>query len=370
MAVEILGVGATLLGLFAGFGLLIGLLFGFFGMGGSFLVTPALLVMGYETDVAVASGLAFVFGTSVIATLKHRDLGQVDYKLGVLMIAGTTAGIEVGKIGLEYLQHVGLADTVVSVAYVLLLGGIGVFVTREALKSSSGGGLEHDVDEDADLEDADVPDIAQKIQSYRVPPMISIRGGFTVSLWMVLTVAFATGLLSGFLGVGGGFIRMPALFYLIGVPVPVAVGTDLFEIVFSGGIGSFLYAMDGGVNLGIVVPLLAGSALGARVGSAATSIVDEDEIKVYFGVMLLGGSVAVAVREIGTVYGIDELRIVSMVLILGSALLVCGGLSSSHSRAARDVGPSRRSIRDSRSVDARRRSATRGRLTRGDDPRP
>jgi len=85
---------------------------------------------------------------------------------------------------------------------------------------------------------------------------------------MILGVAFVTGLLSGFLGVGGGFIRMPALFYLIGVPVPIAVGTDLFEIVFSGGIGSFLYAMDGGVDLSIVLPLLAGSALGARVGSA------------------------------------------------------------------------------------------------------
>nr|WP_247372458.1 sulfite exporter TauE/SafE family protein [Halorientalis brevis] len=336
---EILGVSVVLLGTFAGFGLLIGILFGFFGMGGSFLVTPALLVMGYEANVAVGSGLAFVFGTSVIATLKHRDLGQVDYKLGVLMIAGTTAGIEVGKLGLEYLQHIGLADSVVSVAYVLLLGGIGVFVTREALKSSSGGGLEHDVDEDADLEDADIPDIAQKIQSYRVPPMISIRGGFTVSLWMVLAVAFATGLLSGFLGVGGGFIRMPALFYLIGVPVPVAVGTDLFEIVFSGGIGSFLYAQSGAVDLSIVVPLLAGSALGARLGAAATSLVDEEDIKVYFGVMLLLGAIAVAVRQIGGVLEMPVLDSVSLAIILGAALLVSGAVSYSAVRELRKDDP-------------------------------
>ena len=243
--------------MFASFGVLIGLLFGFFGMGGSFLVTPALLVMGYRPDVAVASGLAFVFGTSVIATLKHRDLGQVDYKLGVLMIAGTTAGIEVGKIGLHWLQHIGLADTVVSVAYVALLGGIGVFITYAAVRGEGGGGVSHDQG-DGEIDADDIPDIAKKIQSYRIPPMMTLRGGIQVSLWMVLFVAFVTGLLSGFLGVGGGFIRMPALFYLIGVPVPVAVGTDLFEIVFSGGIGSFLYAMDGAVNLSIVVPLLAG----------------------------------------------------------------------------------------------------------------
>ena len=330
---ELLGVSAALLAMFAGFGLLIGILFGFFGMGGSFLVTPALLVMGYEPNVAVGSGLAFVFGTSVIATLKHRDLGQVDYKLGVSMIVGTTLGIEVGKIGLEYLQHIGLADSVVSVAYIALLGGIGVFVTREALRGD-GGGVSHDVDDSAS-DSHDIPDIAKKIQSYHVPPMISLRGGITVSLWMVLIVAFFTGLLSGFLGVGGGFIRMPALFYAIGVPVPVAVGTDLFEIVFSGGIGSFLYAQSGAGELSIVAPLLAGSALGARLGAAATSLVDEEGIKIYFGVMLLLGAFAVAIRQVGNVLGIDVLNTVSLVVILGAALLVSGAVMVSSVRELR-----------------------------------
>ncbi|MFQ3475227.1 sulfite exporter TauE/SafE family protein [Halonotius sp. F2-221B] len=332
---ELLGLSLAMVGLFVGFGLLIGVLFGFFGMGGSFLVTPALLVMGYPTRVAVGSGLAFVFGTSVIATLKHRDLGQVDYKLGLLMIVGTTAGIEVGKEIVVHLESLGLAGSIISVTYVFLLGGIGAFVTYEAVKGDSDGGIDHDAaEEPADADD--IPDIAKTIQSYRVPPMIDLRGGITVSLWMILGVAFATGLLSGFLGVGGGFIRMPALFYLIGVPVPIAVGTDLFEIVFSGGLGSFLYALDGGVDLSIVVPLLAGSAFGARVGSAATSIVDEEEIKVYFGLMLLGGALAVAIREIGKIYELPILNRVSLVLILGSALLVSGAVVYSSITALRE----------------------------------
>jgi uncharacterized membrane protein YfcA len=348
---ELFGVSVALLAMFSGFGLLIGILFGFFGMGGSFLVTPALLVMGYEPNVAVGSGLAFVFGTSVIATLKHRDLGQVDYKLGVSMIVGTTLGIEVGKIGLEYLQHIGLADSVVSVAYVALLGGIGAFVTREALRGG-GGGISHDVEETEGADegdDHDIPDIAKKIQSYHVPPMIALRGGITVSLWMVLIVAFFTGLLSGFLGVGGGFIRMPALFYAIGVPVPVAVGTDLFEIVFSGGIGSFLYAQSGAVDLSIVAPLLAGSALGARLGAAATSLVDEEGIKVYFGVMLLLGAFAVAIRQVGNFLGIDVLNTVSLIVILGAALLVSGAVvvsSVRELRAEAETDPSVRSTAD------------------------
>jgi uncharacterized membrane protein YfcA len=332
---DIFGISLALLVLFVGFGLLIGILFGFFGMGGSFLVTPALLVMGYPSRVAVGSGLAFVFGTSIIATLKHRDLGQVDYKLGVLMIAGTTAGIEVGKEIVLYLEALGMAGSIISVTYVFLLGGIGVFVTHESLKDNGDGGIDHDAD-DAEVDAEDIPDIAKTIQCYRVPPMMELRGGVKVSLWMILGVAFATGLLSGLLGVGGGFIRMPALFYLIGVPVPIAVGTDLFEIVFSGGIGSFIYAMEGGVDLAIVLPLLAGSAFGARIGSAATSIVDEGEIKVYFGLMLLGGSAAVAVRELGNVSGIDIFQVISLVLIVGSALLVSSAVVYSTVTALRE----------------------------------
>ena len=308
---ELFGMSATLIALFVGF------------------------VMGYPSRVAVGSGLAFVFGTSVIATLKHRDLGQVDYKLGVSMIIGTTIGIEVGKELVLHLEELGLAGNIISVTYVVLLGGIGAFVTYEALKGGSGGGIDHDVDPDAEVDADDIPDIAKKIQSYRVPPMMTLRGGIQVSLWMVLAVAFVTGLLSGFLGVGGGFIRMPALFYLIGVPVPIAVGTDLFEIVFSGGIGSFLYAQSGGVDLSIVAPLLAGSALGARVGSAATQLVDEEGIKIYFGLMLLGGALAVAIRQIGNAYGIDVLNTVSFVLIIGSALLVSGAVLYSSVRALR-----------------------------------
>jgi hypothetical protein len=152
--------------------------------------------------------------------------------------------------------------------------------------------------------------------------MVTLRGDVSVSLWVIMAVAFATGLLSGFLGVGGGFIRMPAMMYAIGVPAPVAVGTDLFEIVFSGGLGSYLYGQGGGVDLGIVVPLLFGSALGARLGSAATAVVDADGIKIYFGGMLLVGATAVGVGEIGSFIGSPILELVGLVLVIGAAVVV------------------------------------------------
>ncbi|SFR33111.1 sulfite exporter TauE/SafE family protein [Halorubrum sodomense] len=321
-----LGTSPEMLALFVGFGLVVGVLFGFFGMGGSFLVTPALLMLEYPAPVAVGSGMAFVFGTAVIATLKHHDLGQVDYKLGAIMITGTTIGIEVGRASVYYLESMGLAGGVISVAYVVLLGGVGAMVTRDALKSDGEGGIDHEAT-DRDLDEYEIPEIAEKIQrTVRIPPMVTLRGDVRVSAWVITAVAFATGVLSGFLGVGGGFIRMPAMIYAIGVPVPVAVGTDLFEIVFSGGLGSYLYGQGGGVNLGIVAPLLFGSALGARVGSAATAVVDADEIKVYFGGMLLVGSVAVGIGEVGSYLGNATLELLGLVLVIGAAVVVAFGV--------------------------------------------
>jgi uncharacterized membrane protein YfcA len=318
----ILGTSPEMLALFVGFGLVVGVLFGFFGMGGSLLVTPALLMLDYPAPVAVGSGMAFVFGTAVIATLKHHDLGQVDYKLGVIMIIGTTIGIEVGRASVYYLESMGLAGGIISVAYVVLLGGVGAMVTRDALRGDDGDGVDHEA-ADKDLNEYEIPEIARTIQqTVRIPPMVTLRGDVRVSAWVITTVAFATGLLSGFLGVGGGFIRMPAMIYAIGVPVPVAVGTDLFEIVFSGGLGSYLYGQGGGVDLGIVAPLLFGSALGARVGSAATAVVDADGIKVYFGGMLLIGATAVGIGEVGSYIGNLALELLGLVLVIGAAVVV------------------------------------------------
>ena len=318
---SILGTSPELLALFVVFGLVVGVLFGFFGMGGSFLVTPALLMLDYPATVAVGSGMAFVFGTAVIATLKHHDLGQVDYKLGVIMITGTTIGIEAGRASVYYLESLGLAGGVISVAYVVLLGGVGAMVTRDALRGD-GGGIDHESADKA-LSEYEIPAIARTIQqTVRIPPMVTLRGDIRVSAWVITAVAFTTGLLSGFLGVGGGFIRMPAMIYAIGVPVPVAVGTDLFEIVFSGGLGSYLYGQGGGVDLGIVVPLLFGSALGARIGSAATAVVNADGIKIYFGGMLLIGAIAVGVGEIGSYIGNPALELLGLVLVIGAAVVV------------------------------------------------
>ncbi|MFD1635236.1 sulfite exporter TauE/SafE family protein, partial [Haloplanus ruber] len=268
----------VMVAVFIGFGLLIGTLFGFFGMGGSFLVTPALLVMGYPSTVAVGSGLAFVFGTSVIGALRHRDHGQVDYKLAVIMTVAMTLGIEGGKSVVFFLEATGMADLLINVAYVGLLAAVGLLTLRDAWS-------------DAETTEAS-NDLADRVQSIHIPPMVTLRGGVRVSATIIFGIGLVIGVLSGFLGVGGGFLLMPAMMYGLGVPAAIAVGTDILQITISGAFGAFTYARSGSVAVPVVAFLLIGSALGARIGAGATNLVDEDEIKGYFAAMLLAGSVA------------------------------------------------------------------------------
>ncbi len=313
---ELLGLAPELLALFVAFGFMVGVFFGFFGMGGSFLVTPALLILGYPAPVAIGSSMAFVFGTAVIATMKHHDVGQVDYKLGALMFLSIVVGIEGGKVFLYYLETLGRAELIVGLVYILLLAGIGLTFVRSALAGDDG---------DADDEPSDpdeIPEIAKKIKSYNVWPMVTLTDGSKASFWTISGVGGGVGIVSGFLGVGGGFLRMPAIYYLIGVPLAAAVGTSLFGALMSGAVGAFTYGLDGVVDLGIVTGLLAGSALGARIGSAATAYVNEDDVTIYFGIMLLLASTAVALGELSTWLAMPILDIASFVLLVGSAAFV------------------------------------------------
>lgn len=322
MTVAFLGLGVTTISLFVGFGLLVGILFGFFGMGGSFLVTPALLVVGYPAPVAVGSGLAFVFGTGVIGALRHRDYGRVSYKLAGVMILGMSLGIEVGTRVVFLLADLGNADVVITAVYAGLLGAVGLAGLRDAR---------------TDDPDVGTARVATPIQAITLPPMVSLPGGATVSAWVILVVGSAIGVLSGGLGVGGGFLLFPALVYGFGVPAAIAAGTSIFQISVSGAFGTFVYAQAGAVDIPVVSALLGGSALGTRIGASATHLVNESDIEEYYGVMLLAGGVAVGSKLASDAYGVETLEIVSPVLIFGTAVLVSGAIVHASIGALRET---------------------------------
>ncbi|WP_101298407.1 sulfite exporter TauE/SafE family protein [Halegenticoccus soli] len=269
---------ATLTALFVVFGLTVGILFGFFGMGGSFFVTPALLVLGHSAPTAVGTGLAFVFWTSFVATLTHRDLDHIDYRLGLLLIIGMTAGIELGKRALLVLAAAGLADLVVSLLYVVLLAAVGLFVVRD--------GRHPAIDDEGPR--ADQPSLASVLERVRVPPLTTLSGGIDVSIWVVLSIATLVGSLFGFLGVGGGFLMVPSLVYGLAVPGAVAIGTDIFQITVSSAYGVFVYGQQRAIHFA----------------------------------MLLLGSVSVASKTISHAYGIEPLHTLSLTLLLGGALAI------------------------------------------------
>jgi len=197
-----------------------------------------------------------------------------------------------------------------------LLAAIGVLFVRSALQQ------DEESDDESESDPDDIPEIAKTIKSYNIPPMVTLTDGSKASMWTITGVGGGVGVVSGFLGVGGGFIRMPAIYYLIGVPLAAAVGTSLFGALMSGAVGAFSYGLDGVVNLGIVTALLAGSALGARIGSASTAYVDESDVTIYFGIMLLLASIAVAFGELASWLSMPILDTVSFVLLLGSSAFV------------------------------------------------
>lgn len=275
-------------------GFTVGVIGGFFGVGGAFMVTPALNVFGFPMAYAIGTDMAHIAGKSIVATAKHRKFGNVDMKLGIIMIVGTAVGIELGAHTIMWLEKLGKVDAIVRYTYMALLFGLGTFMLYEYLKLTKGTATEK-----KKVSDAGTSALALKMHKLNIPPMVHLNvSGFSISVWVILGVAAFTGFIAGFLGVGGGFIRMPALLYVIGSPTRVAVGTDLFEVMVSGAYGAFSYAMKGRVEIIAAVVMLLGASVGAQFGTLATQYVKGLKIRLYFSVTMLLAGVSVIFKHL------------------------------------------------------------------------
>jgi len=287
--------------LLAGVGFIVGLLGGFFGVGGGFLAGPMMLLSGVPGNFVVGTDLAHMTGKSIVAARRHSTLGHVDLKLGFLMILGTATGIETGAQVIEYLEGLtaGILEAVLSWIYLALLLGISTMVFIEGFRATR-----LDVSESMDArETLSVQTLSRRVQSIRVPPMVRLptSGIESISIWAILMVGFATGFLAGMLGVGGGFIRMPALIYFLGVPTHVAVGTDLFEIVFSAGYGTVTHALKGNVDILMALIMHSGAAIGAQLGALGTRYVSGPRLRIAFAFLPLVGAVLLIIDMLGGV---------------------------------------------------------------------
>jgi len=293
-------------------GFSVGVLGGFFGVGGAWVVTPALNIFGFPMAYAIGTDLAHIFGKSIVATAKHRKMGNVDMKLGLLSIVGSVIGVEAGAQSVMWLTRIGLAGPVVRYTYMVLLFGLGGYMLYDYATKDKRAAAKA-----ANVASAGGVAVAPRT-AWNLPPMVHFPvSGITISLWTVMGVFFFTGYLSGFLGVGGGFIRMPALIYLIGCPTAIAVGTDLFSVLFAGAYGCWTYGVKGAVDIIAAIYMLVGAAIGAQIGVTAVKYIRGYGIRILFAIMIILAGVSVALKQFG-------LTTLAAWVVMSAALGMCG----------------------------------------------
>ena len=241
-------------------GALTGILSGMFGVGGGFLTTPLMIFYGIPPTVAAASAASQVTGASVSGVLAHSRRGGVDYQMGGVLVAGGFIGTLIGAGLFSLLQRLGQIDVVINLLYVLLLGGIGSIMARESwqtLRAQKSG----------------VPLPARKRRHHPMVASLPLRwrfyrSGLYISPLAPLLLGMFTGVLTMLMGIGGGFVLVPAMLYILGMSANVVVGTSLFQILFVTMATTMMHALTTrAVDIVLAVLLLIGSVSGAQIGA-------------------------------------------------------------------------------------------------------
>ena len=268
---------------------------------------------------AIGTDIAHMAGKSLISTMRHGKFGNVDYKLGCIMVFGTVVGFEIGAQMIMWLERIGNVGPVVRWMYLVLLALIAWMVFADVANKRR-------KEREATAAGKEVDKLATGIEWHKtlhkikIPPMVHLKvAGIYCSAWLPIAVSFFTGWLAGILGIGGGLIRMPALIYLVGCPTHVAVGTDLFEVMISGLYGAASYTYKGRVELVAAIVMLVGAAMGAQVGSVATKYIKGYGIRIAFGLAVVGCLISVLLKLIPNYFpaAYQACDVMATVLILG-----------------------------------------------------
>jgi uncharacterized membrane protein YfcA len=262
-----------------------GTLSGFIGSGGAFFMTPGMMNLGVEGVVAVASNITHKFGKAMVGSRKHGEAGNVDKKLAVFLLATAVAGIQLAVfINIHLFKGGGdghgaggsaSANLYISLVFVTILSVVAVSMLKDALGSNG------------DSEAGPSRRISEFLSRLNLPPVIHFPVADTkVSLWVLMLVGIATGYLAGTIGVGG-FIGVPAMIYIFGVPTAVAAGTELYLAMFMGAYGALSYAYQGLLDLRLTMLLYLGSLVGIHLGVYGVKVVNERYIRIVTSLIIL-----------------------------------------------------------------------------------
>jgi len=281
MYLPIAGNSVNILTIF-GLGGFVGLLSGIFGVGGGFLMTPLLIMFGIPATVAAASDSNQIVGASTSGTLAHWRLGNVDVKMGVLLLIGGVVGGTLGVQVIKILRAMGNADFLITVTYVLMLGGVGGYMFVESLQSMKKSGQDQST----------AP--PKKESAYarmlkKIPMQTNFeKSGVTMSLLIPLVLGVLVGVLAAIMGVGGGFIMVPVMVYLLRMPMHVVVGTSLFQILFTCVNVTIMQAKTNHtVDFVLALLLLLGSTLGAQIGTKVGKKLQGDQLKILLASLVI-----------------------------------------------------------------------------------
>ncbi len=268
----------TLLGL----GMLVGLLSGLFGVGGGFLLTPLLIMIGIPPTVAAATDSNQIVAASTSGTYAHWRLGNVDFKMGILLLIGGMTGGTIGVQIIKFLRAVGNADFVIKITYVLMLGIIGTYMFQESLRNLR---TRRPIIRELKPE--------RKSLFARINESLPFKtefpkSGITISLITPLLLGVFVGILAALMGVGGGFIMVPVMVYMLRMPMHVVVGTSLFQILFTCVNVTFMQSyFNHTVDFTLALILLIGSTIGAQIGARISDRLKADQLKILLSTIVL-----------------------------------------------------------------------------------
>jgi hypothetical protein len=265
-----------------GLGGVVGLLSGIFGVGGGFLMTPLLIMLGIPPTVAAASDSNQIVGASTSGTLAHFRQGNVDIKMGLLLLIGGIVGGTLGVQVIALLRKMGNADFLITVTYVLMLGFVGGYMFLESLQAMRKSGQE------AAAETEVKESLYAKLIGILPMQMDFARSGIRLSLLMPFVLGILVGVLAAIMGVGGGFIMVPVMVYLLRMPMHVVVGTSLFQILFTCmNVTVMQAAKNHTVDFILALLLLIGSAIGAQIGAKVGKKLGGEHLKILLATLVL-----------------------------------------------------------------------------------
>ncbi len=261
-------------------GTMVGLLSGMFGVGGGFILTPLLFFIGIPPAVAVASAANQIAGSSFSAFLAHVKRKTVDFRMGIVLLVGGLLGSVLGVQAFTALREKGQFELVVSLLYVILLGIIGGLMLVESLRA-----LRRRNDPNAVL----IPR-RRHTWAHGLPLKMRFRtSNLYVSSIPPFVIGALVGVLAAIMGVGGGFIMVPAMIYLIGMPTKVVVGTSVFQFLFVTGFTAVLHAVQSGtVDVLLALILLIGGVIGAQIGVALAARLRAEQLRILLALLVVG----------------------------------------------------------------------------------